>query len=152
MSTIINNETTVNLIRRYLTDLVDSYEKLTSRYTPLYTDPFTPETVSDRVLSPGSMRRGMGIVEAEHALRRFILVGEPGCGKSTALQYLTLFYAQRIREDPSIIKKNSSDPALPRIPILLEMNLYRPVEGHNGIRRMIFEQFYPYVFSDEFDS
>ncbi|KPK91355.1 hypothetical protein AMJ80_07410 [bacterium SM23_31] len=151
MSIIINNEKTVNLIRRYLTDLVDSYKKLTSRYTPLYTDPFTPETVSERVLSPGSIRRGMGIVEAEHALRRFVLIGEPGCGKSTALQYLTLFCAQRIREDPSIIKKNSSDHTLPRIPVLLEMNLYRPVEGHNGIRRMIFEQFYPYVFSDEFD-
>lgn len=152
MNTIINNETTVNLIQRYLTDLVDSYKKLTSRYTPLYTDPFTPETASDRLLAPGSMRRGMGIVEAENSLRRFVLVGEPGCGKSTALQYLTLYYAQRIRGDPSIIKKNSSDHTLPRIPVLLEMNLYRPVEGHNGIRRMIFEQFYPYVFSDEFDT
>lgn len=138
-------------IERYLKDVIHSYNLLSTRYTPLYTDPVTSDSTSGEAVLHSDIRRGMGIVEAEKVLRRFVLLGEPGAGKSTALQYLTLHNARRLLEKPAIIRTVHTDPSLPRIPIFMEMNLYRYVEGSNGIRKMIIEQFYPYVHTGDFD-
>lgn len=40
------------------------------------------------------------VLEAIHAERRLVLLGEPGSGKSTALRYLALLLAQRLRGVP----------------------------------------------------
>jgi hypothetical protein len=142
-------ETELNAsIHRYLADLLQSYEILASRYTRLYTDVFGGEQYN--VESP--FRRGMGIVEVTQALRRFVLVGEPGAGKTTALRYLALTYALHLSKNPALASYKQGESLAYRIPIILELNLYRPVEQGNGIHRMIFEQLYPYAFSDAIDS
>ena len=135
------------VISRYLSDIIHSYKSLSARYTPLYTDLLSGVEYS--VESP--FRRGMGIVEAERALHRFIVVGEPGAGKTTALTYLALMHSLHLTQSPELLSHILYQPAPYRIPVIVELNLYRPVEQENGIRRMIFEQLYPYSFSEEFN-
>jgi hypothetical protein len=94
---------TPEIIKRYLKDLVHSFNTLSTGYTPLQTDPKEAGFPSIEPSLHGRSHRGMGIVEAHSTLKRFVLIGDPGAGKSTALQYLSLNKAQELLDDPSKI-------------------------------------------------
>jgi predicted NACHT family NTPase len=72
-------------------------------------------------LSPKSMERSA--VKVQQALceyRRLVVVGDPGCGKTTLLSYLALTYARNWVASPGIVKERLG-LAHPRLPILLPL-------------------------------
>jgi len=135
-------------LQEYLDDLLYSYRQWSMRFTPLTIDPYSFDPARERVVEGGEVRRGMGIVEAERALRRFILIGEPGAGKTTALQYLSWYYAHRAADILAENSAHASQSESFRIPVFIELNLYRPSSNGNGIVKMITGRLYPYSFLD----
>ncbi|MCH7782069.1 hypothetical protein IID62_03300, partial [candidate division KSB1 bacterium] len=142
---------TTEIIKRYLKDIVHSFNALSSRYTPLQTDSVDTEFSSGDTILQGDLRRGMGIVEAHRTLKRFVLIGDPGAGKSTALQYLSLHNSKILLDHLSDTAAIDEGLTPGVVPVFLEINSYRPQEGTNSIRSMISGQFYPYAFSGDFD-
>ncbi|MFC1728757.1 NACHT domain-containing protein [candidate division KSB1 bacterium] len=141
-----------NRIAKYLSDLVYSYQELATRFTPLSFDFQSLDHGAEKVIARNSLRRGMGIIEAQRALKRFVLVGEPGSGKSTALRYLARHCATRSLE---IIEEEPETPGMPdgvQVPVFIELNLYRASDEGNGILNLVYDHFYPYFFSGDFQN
>jgi len=136
--------------RRYCADLAAGLRQWWTRFAPLSIDPLSSGAFQQGgVLQQSALRRGMGIIEAERALKRFVLVGEPGSGKSAALQYLALFHAQSLSGQPVDGGHQAGSPDMRRIPIFIELNMYRKPDSGSGILQLITDQLYPYFFSRE---
>ena len=98
MTDSTENNTGMNFVKQYCKDIVFNYEKLTTAYVPLFGDVFQKESTLLSHETGTDFRNEIGIVEAERKLKRFVLTGDPGTGKTTSLHYLSLFHARRISE------------------------------------------------------
>jgi len=136
-------------LERYLTHLIDSNKTLRLQgiragnqpvsvnlekvYVSLHIhgayDPDAVKTKTDRPVSLLA-EEDAGSLSIPHALRRhrrLVIVGDPGCGKTTLLAYLALTYARSARDADDLVNVRLGLSEAKHLPILLPL---RFLGGH----------------------
>ena len=86
----------------------------------------------EMALAPGERHRGIDqapsgdtthvtVNEALADHRRLVVLGDPGCGKTTLLRYLTLLYARDLAEETGMVREKLGLPETGWLPIFLPL-------------------------------
>ncbi len=66
-------------------------------------------------------RGSLTIADALRRYRRLVIIGDPGCGKTTLLSYLTLTYARSVRQDDKTVQERLKLEEGDHLPIFLPL-------------------------------
>lgn len=101
---------------------------------------------------PAAVGLPLSLADATRTLRRVVILGGPGCGKSTLAQWLALTYARGLLTDPDAPvsvplkhvdpESNSDDPVVigaPRVPVLLRIQEYAEAYVESGFKLPIID-------------
>jgi NACHT domain len=133
-------------LRKYAKSLLLRYDKVTAPF--IEREDQLPRTdtiyVPLQVLDQADSRRSDDIYERVRSVKRSVIVGPPGSGKSLLLRHSLLIWAREILDRPVNVRfwnRTAWRRDNYTIPVLVEIRLYRPSGGITGIINMIAEQF-----------
>lgn len=93
---------------------------------------------SDIILTEGINKKRLNIFDAQKKYPQFVMVGEPGSGKSSSLLSLYSWNIEELLKSRNIKDIIADDKIKGVIPIFIELNMYRIIEhGENWIYNSI---------------
>ncbi len=104
----------------YLRNLINKFENWNDLYTPLMIETNHSENISKELNLPirfsTDKSTTIDIFKAFESHNNFIIVGDPGSGKTTSLEFLALIFARNAFKSPGFEQS--------KIPVLIKLNLF----------------------------